>query len=210
MSSSEILKASKRSKLGSRDARKLRAEGRVPATIQPEGEQQHLDIHFGEFEFLTARRHHVHLFDIDVDGTTETAVVRELQWDTFGQRIIHVEFKRVDRHVKTESEVEVAFEGHPKQGVVNHIVAHIPIRCLPGDIPDSLTVKINDLEEGDSIFARDVILPEGVELACEPDLLVASISAARGKEAEETEEGEEEPTTAEGEAPAPETPSQDS
>ena len=83
MSSSLSLKASKREKVGSRHARKLRRDGRIPCSIQPHEEREHVDIHIDEREFLAARRHHVHLFDIDVDGEMETAVIRELQWDAF-------------------------------------------------------------------------------------------------------------------------------
>ena len=149
MSSSQILKARKRPKLGSRHARNVRRDGHIPATIQPDARKsEHLDIAIDEVEFLAARRHHVHLFDIDVEGSTETAVVRELQWDTFGERILHIEFKRVQRGVKTEAEVELEFVGHPKHGVVNHLVGHVTILADPTLIPDNLEVRVGELEEG--------------------------------------------------------------
>lgn len=204
MSSSQVLKAFNREKVGSRPARKLRREGRIPCSIQPEFGQAHRDISIDEHEFKAARRHHVHLFDIDVAGDVETAVVRELQWDTFGDRIIHVEFKRVQRGVKTETEVEIEYFGHPKGGVINHLVAHVTILSLPSEIPDAVEVKVTELEEGDSIHASDLILPEGVELApsVDPGLVIATISTARGLEVEPTEEEAEAERLVEGEEPA--------
>ena len=62
MSHSE-LKLVVRKTVGSRDARKLRREGRIPASLQSDGgKEKGLNVHLGEVEFLASRRHHVHLF----------------------------------------------------------------------------------------------------------------------------------------------------
>jgi large subunit ribosomal protein L25 len=190
MSQSQVLKAQKRTQLGSRASRQLRAEGSLPANIQGEG--QHIDISIDEREFLAARRAHVHLYDLEVDGQLESAVVRELQWDTFGDRLLHVEFKKVTRGVETESEVDLAFVGMPKGGVVNHLVDHVTIRCIPSLIPDALEVPVEGLEPGSHVKASSIRLPEGVSLAIDPEVDVATIVGG-GDEGDEApaEEGEE-------------------
>jgi len=190
MAQSQILKAQKRETLGSRASRKLRANGSLPANIQ--GEENHIDISINEREFLAARRAHVHLYDLDVEGSTETAVVRELQWDTFGDHILHVEFKTVVRGVATESEVALAFVGTPKGGVVNHLVDHLTILCIPSLIPDNLEVSIEGLEPGAHVKASDIKLPEGITLSGDPTLDVAMIVGGGGEEASADEdEGDE-------------------
>lgn len=193
MSQSEVLKATKRTQLGSNASRKLRAEGRIPANLQADADHPHLDIAVDEHQFLAARRHHVHLYDIDVEGDVQSALVRELQWDTFGDRLLHVEFKRVMRGVETESEVELEFFGHPKSnGMVNHLLTHVTIRSLPSQIPDVITIRVGDLDVGDHIKAKDLVLPEGVSLAIDPDTDVATIAGAAHEEIEEEgAEGEE-------------------
>jgi len=135
----------------------------------------------------------VHLYDIDVEGTEETAVVRELQWDTFGDSIIHIEFRKVVRGVELESEVSLNFTGHPKSGVVNHLVETVQILCIPSLIPDNLEVKVEGLEEGSHIKASDIILPEGIKLAGDLDQDVATIVGAHGTEREDLgdDEGDE-------------------
>jgi len=200
MAQSAVLKAQKRSKLGSRNARQLRAAGSIPANIQGGGD--HIDIAIPEREFLATRRAHVHLYDIDVEGSEETAVVHELQWDTFGDRIVHIEFKKVQRGVALETEVELAFLGNPKSGVVNHLVDHVTISCIPSLIPDNLSVKVDGMDEGDHIKASDLVLPEGVSLACDPDLDVATIVGAHHHVAEEAEDEDAVEGLAEGDAPA--------
>lgn len=191
MAQSAILKAEARTKLGSRACRALRANGMIPANLQPADGKEHVDLAINEHEFLAARRNHVHLYDIEIGGQSESAVIRELEWDTFGDNIIHVEFKRVQRGVETETEVELAFVGMPK-GVVNHTMQHIAIFSLPSMIPDAIEVNVEGMEEGTHIYAKDLKLPEGVRLGVDPDAEVAVIAGVREEvEEEEGEEGEE-------------------
>lgn len=178
MSASETLKGAKRAKLGTRNAKKLRAEGQIPANIQGEG-KDHMDFSIDLRDFLATRRHHTHLYDIDIDGNLEAAVVRELQYDAFGDNIIHIEFKRVIRGQKTDAEVPVEFVGHPKTGQLNHLMTTIHVSCLPSEIPDSIEVKISELGEGDAIHASDIKLPEGMELITDGTDLVAAISSVK-------------------------------
>ncbi|MCB9915792.1 MAG: 50S ribosomal protein L25 [Planctomycetes bacterium] len=194
MAQSEVLKAQKRAKLGSHSARSLRAEGRVPANLQGDG--AHIDFSIDLREFLATRRHHTHLYDIDIDGEVKTAVVRELQWDTFGDNIVHVEFKSVTRGVETEAEVAIEWVGQPK-GVLNHLVEHVTIRCIPSLIPDFVEVKVEGLDEGTHLKAKDIQLPAGLSLAIPGNSDIATIISAHGHEREGEEgEGEEgaEPT----------------
>ena len=190
MAQSGVLTAQKRSKLGTRAARALRSELRIPANIQGEG--LHVDFSIDEREFLTSRRAHVHLYDIDIEGETESAVVRELTWDTFGDRIIHIEFKKVQRGVETESEVALEFVGHPQTGVLNHLVTHVAVICLPSLIPDSLEVRIDRLEEGAHITVADLEMPEGVRLVVDSETEIATIIASKGHIMDEPEEESEE------------------
>jgi large subunit ribosomal protein L25 len=161
---SEVLKAELREKLGTRPARALRAEGRIPASMSADAKHAHVDLSIEEHNFLATRRRHTHLYEIEIGGKHEMAVVRELQWDTFGERIVHVDFKRVQRDVKTEAEVELEFTGHPKGGVLNHIHTHVTVLCLPMDIPDSIEVPVGGLDTGGAVLAKELKMPPGVEL----------------------------------------------
>lgn len=176
-----------RDKLGSRYARKLRKQGKIPASLQGEG-KQNVELSISADQFLEARRHHEHLFDLALgEGTPESAMVRELQWDTFGENILHVEFRRVVRTRKTDVEVELEFTGHPKGGVLNHLVTHVTVSCLPTAIPDIIEVRVDDLEIGHPILAGDLTLPEGVDIAMPEDTPIAVVSTVRAAEVGEAE-----------------------
>ncbi len=196
-----------REKKGTRSAKKLRLQGKIPASIQGE-DKPNVDIALDEREFLTARRQHEHLFDIEIEGVKkpETALVRELQWDTIGERILHVEFRRVVRGRKTEVDVELAFTGHPKGGVINHLVTHIKVQSLPKDIPDGITVNADGLEPGHVLHAKDLVMPAGVELAIDPETPIASVAVPRG--IEEVAAPEEAPVAEGEEAAAAEAPAE--
>jgi large subunit ribosomal protein L25 len=189
MSDSSILSAERREKVGTRASRAIRGAGRIPANLQSDGDSGHLDISIDEREFLASRRRHIHLYDIDVDGDVSSAIVRELQWDTFGDKIIHVEFRRVQRGVEIESEVALTTTGHA-DGVVNLLVSLITIRSIPSKIPDGLKIKVDALEEGTHLTADAIEMPEGVSLAIDPETEVVTISGLK-EEIEETTEDDE-------------------
>jgi len=164
MKKSEVLKAEKRDRVGTRPARKLRAQGRITASLEAEGQSPHVDFHIDEHTFLATRRHHTHLYEIDLAGKVETALVRELQWDTLGDRIQHIEFRRVRRDVKTDALVELEFVGHPKGGMLNHLVTQVTVRCFPDQIPDSIEVPVGKLEADGVVLAKELVMPPAVEL----------------------------------------------
>jgi len=208
-----ILQTTLRGKLGSRWARRLRLQGKIPANVQGDGENMNLAI--DEEEFMAARRHHEHVFELELDKKKQAAMVRELQWDPFGESILHVEFHRVDLLKQTEAEVELEFAGHPKGGVLNHLMTHVKVSAIPAKIPDKIEINVDHLEIGHPLLASDLPLPEGVTLAIPEETPVATVSTVRAEaiaegegegeavEGAEAAEGAEAPA-AEGEAPAKE------
>ena len=175
----ETLLTEARAKLGTRYARKLRVAGRIPASMDGDADPAHLDFSIEEHAFLAARRRHVHLFDLQLSGKLDSALVRELQWDALGDYIIHIDFKRVRKDVETEAEVELEFSGHPKGGMLNHLYTHVTVRCLPAEIPDSIEVEVGHLETGGAVFARELKLPEGVKLVTPAEALIANVVIAK-------------------------------
>ena len=187
-----------RDKVGSRWARRLRMQGRIPASIQGE-DRENLNVSIDEATFLAARRQHEHVFELVLDnGTTEPAMVRELQWVPLSEDIQHVEFRRVVLGQETEAEVELTFVGHPKGGMLNHLVTHVTIAAIPSKVPDHIEVKVDDLDTDHPLLAKDLEMPEGVRLVTDGDTQVAVAAAMKAEapaegEGEEGEEGAEAP-----------------
>lgn len=172
------LKTEPRPSVGTRTSRKLRAEGRIPASLQHSPEAPHVNLSIDSDEFMTARRRHEHVFELVIDGKRNPALVNQLQWDTFGEYIQHVEFRRVDLTKKARVEIPLEFVGHPK-GVLNHLVTRIAVMTLPTSIPDLIECSVADLEIGTTVYAKGLVMPKGCELAADPELPVARISAIK-------------------------------
>jgi large subunit ribosomal protein L25 len=179
MKKTHTLKTEPRAKKGTRHARALRGRGQIPACLLSDGTSPTVDFCISAHEFQAARRHHVHVFELDLGGNVETALVRELQWDTFGDGVLHIDFKRIRTDVETEAEVELEFAGHPKGGMLNHLVTHVTVRCMPTMIPDSIEVPVGHLEVGGVILARELVLPSGVALAIAAETPIANAVAIK-------------------------------
>ncbi len=163
MSEDLLLKAERRSKLGSVDTKRLRASGRVPANIYGLGQPAESVSVCGEaVEKLVATRSSV--VDVEVDGKVNKAVVQELQWDVFSTVVQHVDLRRVDPNGRATVDVALEFRGDPvglkDGGVIRQLHKKVSINCPDFRIPKSITVRIGGLQVGDSVKAGDLQLPE--------------------------------------------------
>jgi len=169
------LKTAPRSRVGTRASRVLRMQGRIPVSLQGDGKDSQM-LTIDQHEFLAARRAHEHVFTLEFEGGgSHSAMVRELHWDPLGEDILHVEFRRVDLTRETEAEVMLEFIGHPKGGVLNHLVAQVTVAAIPSKIPDVIEVKVDAMELGHPLYARDLKLPEGVRLVTPGTVSIAVV-----------------------------------
>jgi large subunit ribosomal protein L25 len=185
-----ILETQPRTKSGTRTALKERKAGRTPATLSGEGEDTiHFTLDAHEFEGLI--RHHEKVVDLELGSKTQRALVKSVQWDYMGDIVQHVDFIRLLKGVAIEVTVTIEFIGQPKglpKGELAKPMQDLKIRCVPSAVPETVSVNITELDVEDSLTASEIELPEGVELACEPDAVVCVIHPRR----EEPEEAEEE------------------
>lgn len=193
-----LLRATPRKELGTRQVRRLRNQGLVPAIIYGHMETPQ-PVTLGEHDMELALQHGARLLEIDVDGQVQTVLVKEVQWDTFGHMVLHVDLCRVSLDEAVEVTVLVTLRGTPAGladgGVVQQSITDIRVTCPVRSIPENIRVVVTDLNVGDAIYLRDVELPEGVTLLDEPDAVLCTCRVV----AEEVEE-----EAVEEEAPEPE------
>jgi large subunit ribosomal protein L25 len=208
------LKAVKRDDTGKGSARRARAEGRVPAVVYGQGIEP-LSISVDRREFVTALHTDAGLnvlLNIDVDGSTTTALTRDIQTDPVRGTLLHADFVKID--LKQEVEVEVPVHvvgeapGAKEGGVLEHPLFTLHVRCLPTDVPESIEADISGLQIGDALRVADLSEGRNFTILNDPEAIVASVAQPISEEqleamvAEAGAEGaEEEPTEApEGEA----------
>jgi large subunit ribosomal protein L25 len=195
----ETVSAELRPETGSITSRRMRREGRVPAVLYGHKEGTvALSLPLEQIDHLVA--HHQKMIRIDLDGKTEQALVKEVQFDTFGEQVLHLDLERVrmDEVIEIECAVELVgvAKGAAAGGVLDNPVNDVTVRCTPASIPESIRVSVNDLEIGDSLTVADLPVPEGTEIVTDPESVVVIIhppAVAEEPEGGEAEPGPEEP-----------------
>jgi large subunit ribosomal protein L25 len=117
-----------------------------------------------------------------VDGKTEKALIREIQWDHLGIDVLHVDFTRVaaDERVVVPVSIELRgiAPGVTAGGLLDQPLHSLEVECLAVSMPDSIRVNVNELQVGGVIHVRDLVLPAGVKAMAEPDAVVVQVKAA--------------------------------
>lgn len=191
-----VLKATKRSNTGTRRARELRKTGMTPCIIYGHG-QENIAVAINEHDLDLAIHHGERLLEVDVEGSTENVLIKDAQYDTFGQDLLHVDLTRVDLDERVVVTIPVALRGTPEGvsagGVLRQITPEVTIECVVTAIPEEFRAQVNDLQIGDTLTAGQLELPEGASLVTEADTPICSISVV----AEEEEPAEAKEETAE-------------
>ena len=178
MAEQPVLEAEKRTQFGSRACRKLRDSGIVPGNVYGH-RQDPVPIAVPQ-DVINAVVHSGHkVVDLQVDGTRETAILKEVQWDTFGIRIHHFDLLRVSADERVEVSVPLELKGTApgilSGGMLEHHLHELTVECRALEIPDSIPVRINTLELGQAIYVRDLEIPAGITVKDSPDEMVVHV-----------------------------------
>ena len=202
---------------GTRPSRRLRADGRVPATVYGlAGDAVSVSVDWRELRSALTTDAGVNaLINLEIDGhATELTIVKDLQRHPIRRSVLHVDFLRVSRDVAIEVDVPIVLHGEAEEvmrndGVVDHLLFQLTIRAKPGAIPNELSVDISELVINEAIRVGDLTLPPGVETDADPEepIVIGQPPQVEEPEVAEGEEGEE---AAEGEAPSEGRPSEGS
>ena len=181
-------------------AKKLRAEGRLPAVIYGrQAPPQNLEVQAKAMEDLI--HHSVSenlLVDLEVKDDPRPkrlALVQEIQHHPLSGKVLHVDFHEVaeDEKVTVSVPVETAGEAEGVKtggGVLEHVLFRIRARGLPKDLPEVLRVDVTHLKLGEVIHLGEVSAPPGVQLVGDKQMAVIAVAAPRTEEEEAAEAAE--------------------
>ncbi len=188
------IEAQIRTKLGTNECRRLRKAGKLPAVVY--GHQQDpVHISFDAKTINDLLHSHVRVLDVRTDdGKSEHCLVKELQWNHLGNKIVHLDMTRIDINERVTVEVELTFVGDAvglktAGAFMEHPATSLEIECLASQIPDAIKVDVSGMNVDEAISAAEVTLPEGMTLVSDGELVVASIAIAVA-EPEPEEEGD--------------------
>ncbi len=182
------LKVERRMGTGKGVARQLRQRDQIPAilygdgepillTADPKGLLRVLGTEAGENVILN-------LTIVDGGEFSRKAMVKELQVDPVTGRPLHADFLVISMERPIEVDVPVEAVGvatgvKDKGGILDQILRELKVRCLPGAIPDKITLDVSALDIGDVIHVSDLPIPQGVELLTDLDQTVVTVVAPK-------------------------------
>jgi large subunit ribosomal protein L25 len=183
-----------RTRTGKGASRQARREGKFPAVLYGHGaDPQHLELNARDFAAVLRNSGTNAVLSLDINGTEQLALTKALSIHPIKRSITHADLIIVKRGEKVTVEVPVNLEGDAASGtLVTQDATTIEIEAEALSIPEGLTVSIEGAEEGTQIQAADVILPAGVTLISDPEMLVVNIVAAPSAEEMDAEGGGEE------------------
>jgi large subunit ribosomal protein L25 len=205
------LSATTRKDKGKGVAKRLRREGRLPAVVYGhKTDPIPLTLNTKQvLSLLEGGKGESSLINLSVDGnggpSEKTVMIKELQIDPLTRRCLHVDFFEVsmDEEVTLSLPINLTGDsvGVEMGGVLQQVRRELEIRCLPSQIPDSISVDVSALNVGDSIHLKDLSLPSGIKVLDDEDLTIVTVLAPTVEKepvAEELEEAEEAEAAEEG------------
>lgn len=172
--------AEPRTEFGKGAARRTRRAGQIPAVLYGKGsEPVHLSL--PALDFARALREHGRnaVLTLALDGGPQLALPKTVVTHPIRNYIEHVDLLVIKRGEKVVVEVAVHLTGEAGPGtLVTQELDRIEVEADVSSIPESLEVSIEGLASGTQILARDIPLPDGVELRTDPEYLAANIVGA--------------------------------
>ncbi|MEE2682143.1 MAG: 50S ribosomal protein L25 [Planctomycetota bacterium] len=168
------LQATIRDRKGTRYARRLRAEGRLPAVIYGSGTDP-MSITLDHIQTVRHLQSGSHVFEINFDDDTasETCLVKDLQFGWLGDDLIHVDLTRVNLDQEVQVKVRIHFIGEPAHlgtitgATMAYDLTELEVTCKVRDIPEEITVKLEQMT-GEQMTIADLDLPSGCTASGEP------------------------------------------
>jgi large subunit ribosomal protein L25 len=211
------LEVREREERGSRNARRLRADGLVPGVLYGNGASQAIVIAERELRTAVSGPSGLHaILDVVVEGakTVHPSVLADYQQDPIRGTITHIDLRevRLDQPINAAVVVHLVGEspGVKTGGVLSLVTREIHVEALPTDVPEHIDADLSGMEVGDVLRLEDIPVIENVTFLDDPhETVIATVSTPRGlveleeEEAEELEEGEEGAEAVEGEAAPP-------
>ncbi len=185
-----IVEGAARDSRGKNEARRLRVSGKVPAVLYGgKGGALALAVNTKQVTaILRSETGHNTLFQVDLGGKSETAIVKDWQVDPVSGRLLHVDLLRIAMDVRMKVKVPIHTFGEPsgvkvEGGVYEVVTREVEIECLPADIPTEFKVDISGLKLNQSLRASELpIDTKKMKLLTESDRVLSHVVTLRAEE----------------------------
>jgi large subunit ribosomal protein L25 len=203
-----VIKSEKRQGLGSNAARRLRAQGFIPAVLYGESmASRPLVLNKKDIvQILKLESGENTIFKVTVDNDEYDAMIKDLQVDPATDELLHADLIRISMDKAVRVTIPVVHRGEPigvktEGGFIDFVTREVEVECLPRDIPESLSVDISELHINQSYKVENMSIPAGVRVMTEPGTVLVLISMPHKEEEFPGEKPEEEVVAEEAQEP---------
>ncbi|MDA0587602.1 MAG: 50S ribosomal protein L25 [Planctomycetota bacterium] len=168
---------------GTANSRRLRSTGKVPATLYGLN-QDPVSVALAGDDITPVVVSGHKIVDIEVEGTTSIAMIREVQWDTFLTHILHVDLQRVDSDTRVDIELVIVIRGEVNEGVLEIVERSIMVNCPVFLVPDSPVVRVGSLKIDDTVTIADLDFPDKVSVELPDDTVILRVNEVQDIEIE--------------------------
>ena len=190
---SVVLNVSERNEKG----KKVRMHGEVPAVLYGSHLDNTVSIKITRkdmYKLLTLAKSSI--LSLKLNGHIENCVVKELQKDSFGQ-VIHIDFQDIKKDEKIKMKIPVVFDGQStlegRQLLLEVLISEVELYGEADKLPENIKCNVGELNIGDKIFIKDLVIPEGMRLDVDENAIVATIAdnSAVDTDEDQSEDGTE-------------------
>ncbi|MCX7770546.1 MAG: 50S ribosomal protein L25 [Proteobacteria bacterium] len=188
------IRLEKRESAGKNHSRALRKDGKIPVVLYSSKNENYLGIVNSKELSKNLKKGKTILFNIESTDSIlngKRAFIKDIDKDPVSDKILHIDFYIVPEKELIKIDVPIKLTGKPigvtKGGILEQERHEITIKTMPENVPDFIEVDVSSLDIGDSIHFGEIKLPEGVSLAENPSIAVATVVPPK-EERELTEE----------------------
>ena len=193
----------KREQPGSKAAKAMRKEGKIPVNFYYAGEDN-INFTVDKKVFRKAIQTGHHIFEVDINNSAQYVMIKEVQYHPVSDEIIHMDLLRVRRDVKMTIFVPIVLEGTAigvkEGGIMTQNLSTLEISCLPADVPDHIVVDVSDFEMNHVMNVSELIVNDEIEIITAADMDVLAVIPPREESLEPDIPTDEEMAEAEAEA----------
>lgn len=177
--------------------KKVRMHGEVPAVLYGAHLDNTVSIKITRkdmYKLLTLAKSSI--LSLKLNGHIENCVVKELQKDSFG-KVIHIDFQDIKKDEKIKMKIPVVFDGQStlegRQLLLEVLISEVELYGEADKLPENIKCNVGELNIGDKIFIKDLVIPEGMRLDVDENAIVATIAdnSAVDTDEDQSEDGTE-------------------
>lgn len=178
------LSGSRRANVGKKDSLAIRKSGKVPCVIYGGKEQVHFtcsELELGKIIWSP----NAYEIKLNIDGKEHRSFIQDIQFHPVNEKLVHVDFLELHESKPAKIKIPVklngAAEGVKKGGRLVQAFRKLTVQALPGKFPETIDIKIDDLNIGDGVRVRELNVP-GLKFLDNASSYVVSVQVTRNVE----------------------------